>query len=57
MFTLWMKDNGYWVQLPYSARGRYECNRLADIYRERNPDGHYQIAPAGYNPDLGYVGR
>lgn len=57
MYTLWVNTNGYWEQLPYAARGRFECHRLADLYRERYPELVYQIAPAGFNPDLCYVGR
>ena len=57
MYILWIKFNKYWEKAPYSARGRDECQKLADMYLKQDPDLVYEIAPAGFNPQLGYDGR
>ena len=56
-YYIWFKiPDGYWERLPYSARGWYDSKCLVDTYHRRFPDREYTLSPAGFTPDLGWVG-
>ena len=56
MFQLWIRSEYGWQSLSYSPAGREVSDRRLAYYQSQWPDREYAIAPAGFNPDLQWVG-
>ena len=56
MYSLWVRSEYGWQRLSYSPAGRNVSSRRLAYYRSQWPDREYAISPAGFNPDLQWVG-
>ncbi len=56
MFSLYTTINGQWHRMAYAPREKPAAERLLFYYQSNWPNRKYQLAPAGFTPDLYWVG-
>ena len=57
MYYMWTKTpGGHWERMSYAPRGWYDCKLVIDSYHRRFPDREYTLSPAGFTPELTWVG-